>query len=282
MNRKFPWLTSALLAIIVAGVGAGTTANADAVTAVQVLREGGCGGRSPAAAALHRSAVLDRAAEQVAAGRSADVAVERTGYRAQATATVHVRGPDAGLIAAIERAGCGTVTNRDLQDIGVYRSGQDTWILLAAAYVIPSRAQAPALATRVLSLVNEVRARGVRCGARYFGPAPPLVLSGTLATVAEGHAVDMAAHDYFEHEDLAGRTPADRIRAAGYAEKLVGENIAYGPKTADDVVQGWLDSPGHCENIMDPRFVQMGVAFAPGRGAKRGLYWVQDLVEPKT
>jgi len=55
-----------------------------------------------------------------------------------------------------------------------------------------------------------------------------------------------------------------------YQEKLVGENIAYGPKTADEVVQGWLDSPGHCANIMDPRFAEMGIAYAAGRASKRG------------
>jgi uncharacterized protein YkwD len=62
---------------------------------------------------------------------------------------------------------------------------------------------------------------------------------------------------------------------------LVGENIAYGPKSADEVVQGWLDSPGHCENIMDPRFAEMGIAFAAGHSSLRGLFWVQLLVAPK-
>jgi uncharacterized protein YkwD len=61
----------------------------------------------------------------------------------------------------------------------------------------------------------------------------------------------------------------------------VGENIAYGPKSADEVVQGWLDSPGHCENIMDPRFAEMGIAYAMGRSSRRGLFWVQLLVAPK-
>ena len=70
-------------------------------------------------------------------------------------------------------------------------------------------------------------------------------------------------------------------RLVGYQEKLVGENIAYGPKTAEEVVQGWLDSPGHCENIMDPRFAEMGIAFAAGRASRRGLFWVQLLVAPK-
>jgi uncharacterized protein YkwD len=136
------------------------------------------------------------------------------------------------------------------------------------------------LANRALQLVNQVRARGTHCGDELFGPAPPLTLSGTLSDVASGHANDMAQKNYFEHVDPAGHSPADRVRATGYQEKLVGENIAYGPKTVDEVVQGWLDSPGHCENIMDPRFVEMGLALAPGR-VKRGLYWVQVFAEPR-
>jgi uncharacterized protein YkwD len=90
----------------------------------------------------------------------------------------------------------------------------------------------------------------------------------------------MAENDYFEHEDRAGHTPADRVRAVGYREKLVGENIAFGPRTAEEVVQGWLDSPGHCENIMDPRFAEMGIAYAAGH-LKRGLYWVQVFAAPR-
>jgi uncharacterized protein YkwD len=145
---------------------------------------------------------------------------------------------------------------------------------------LPTPALSPALATRALQLVNDVRARGTHCGDELFGPAPPVTLSGTLANVALGHANDMAEKNYFEHVDPAGQSPADRVRAVGYSEKLVGENIAYGPKSVDEVVQGWLDSPGHCENIMDPRFVEMGIGLAPGH-VKRGLYWVQVLAEPR-
>jgi len=131
-----------------------------------------------------------------------------------------------------------------------------------------------------LQLVNEVRASGTRCGAKAFGPAPPLQMFATLDSVAAEHAADMARHDYFEHVDLKGNTPADRVRAAGYRAQLVGENIAYGPASAQEVVAGWLHSPGHCENIMDPRFTDMGLALASGRGARRGLYWDQVLTEP--
>jgi uncharacterized protein YkwD len=164
----------------------------------------------------------------------------------------------------------------------MYRHGADTWLLLASAYVAPPKSQAPVLAMQALQLVNEVRARGARCGERSFGPAPPVRLSDALSGVALGHASDMAMHNYFEHEDLTGHSPADRVRAAGYHEKLVGENIAYGPMSTEEVVKGWLDSPGHCENIMDPRFAEMGIAFAAGQASKRGLYWVQVLADPKT
>ena len=72
------------------------------------------------------------------------------------------------------------------------------------------------------------------------------------------------------------------MRASGYRETLVGENIAYGPKSADEVVRGWLDSPGHCENIMDVRFSEVGIAYAAGSGSKPGLYWVQVFAAPRT
>ena len=75
--------------------------------------------------------------------------------------------------------------------------------------------------------------------------------------------------------------PARPLHHVGYQEELVGDNIACGPKSAEEVVQGWLDSPGHCENIMDPRFAEMGIAYAPGQAAKHGLYWVQLLAAPR-
>jgi len=270
------------LLLLSAGLSANPAARADAVSAVQLLREGGCGGILPPARPLRHNALLDRAAGLWAgAGISPAEAAKRSGYDAEATAGLHVSGPDSSIVQLLRRSSCRTVTDQGMHDIGVYTHGSNTWLLLASAYVVPASSQAPLLATRALQLVNEARARGTRCGERSFAPAPPVKLSGTLAGVALGHAADMAQHNYFEHEDRAGHSPADRVRAVGYQEKLVGENIAYGPKTADEVVQGWLDSPGHCENIMDPRFAEMGIAYSAGRASKRGLYWVQLLADPR-
>jgi uncharacterized protein YkwD len=268
------------LLVIFAGLSAAGSAWADAVSAVQLLREGGCGGTLPPARPLHHSALLDHAAQQWSAGRSLDTAIESSGYHAEASTGLHLSGPDSSMVDLLRRSNCRAVTDQGLHDIGLYHRGADSWLVLTAAYVTPPASHAPVLAARALELVNEARARGARCGVRSFAPAPPVTLSGTLAGVALGHASDMAAHNYFEHQDLGGHSPADRVRAVGYHEKLVGENIAYGPKSADEVVKGWLDSPGHCENIMDPRFAEMGIAYAAGQASKRGLYWVQLLAAP--
>jgi len=276
------------------------SAHADALSDVQILRQGGCGGLVPLAGALRHSASLDRAAQQWALGTKLAVAAERNGYRQSATG-VHVRAGANATLDVLRRTECRAVTERSLREIGMFHRGQEVWLVLAGGSAAPpvqvwgpgkpaaepqpaaphAEPSSARLTLRALALVNEARARGTRCGRRQFAPAPPVRLSGTLDGVALGHAADMAAHNYFEHEDLIGQTPADRVRAVGYKEQLVGENIAYGPASVEEAVQGWLDSPDHCENIMDPRFAEMGIASATGRTARRGLYWVQLLAEPR-
>jgi uncharacterized protein YkwD len=304
------WLSLAVQLLIFAG---GRCAWADGVYVVQTLRAGGCGGLSPSVAPLQKSPMLDQAAAQWAGGQPAEAALEGSGYHAQQWATLHYRGADNRAFQQLRNTGCRNVLGGTLHEIGMFHQGEDTWLVMALAghpgatsfapsatarvpsvvattpAVPPSHssvaathaAPAPIDASRVLQLVNAARTHGAQCGSHAFAPVAPLRLSDQLADVAYGHATDMAEHNYFEHEDLAGHTPADRVKAAGYAEKLVGENIAYGPTSADEVVRGWLDSPGHCENIMDPRFAEMGIAYAPGRVQRHGLYWVQLLVAPR-
>ena len=309
------WRAWILIAVASAAAGRAFASAHDALSAVQVLREGGCGGVTPATRALRHESALDAVAQQWAGGQPLAAAAERGGYPALATSGLHVSSSDAGILEVLRRSACHTVTSQDLRALGVYRQGIESWIVMSAdyrlAYLPPAAGRAapyipptpsppppvapveaargpaprnpptPVLASQALQLVNEVRARGATCGARRFAPAPPLTSSGTLANVAFGHADDMAEHDYFEHSDLNGHSPAERVRAVGYREKVVGENIAYGPKSIEEVVQGWLDSPGHCENIMDPRFAEMGIAYATGRSGRHGLYWVQVLAEPQ-
>jgi uncharacterized protein YkwD len=105
------------------------------------------------------------------------------------------------------------------------------------------------------------------------------MISRALDDAAADHARDMARRKYFEHRGSDGSQPKDRALRAGYRPRLTGENIAYGPESAEEVVAGWLASPGHCANIMDARFRHIGVGLALGR--KRGqIYWVQNFGEP--
>jgi uncharacterized protein YkwD len=135
------------------------------------------------------------------------------------------------------------------------------------------------ISERVVELVNAARSNGRRCGSERYAAAPSLRVSQKLNKAAAGHARDMARRKFFEHRGSDGSQPKDRVLRAGYHPRLTGENIAYGAESAEEVVAGWLASPGHCANIMDSRFQDIGVGLNTGR--KRGqIYWVQNFGAP--
>lgn len=149
----------------------------------------------------------------------------------------------------------------------------------SAAEAVVGRSAPAQVAQRVLELVNKARSEGRRCGAESFPPTAPLASAAPLDAAAEAHARDMATRGYFAHRGKDGREPRDRVRSAGYAARLTGENIAMGPESAEEVVAGWLQSAGHCANLMDGRFRHMGIGVAAG--SKPGqIYWVQTLGAP--
>ena len=137
-----------------------------------------------------------------------------------------------------------------------------------------------AVRERVVDLVNAARSKSRRCGSERFAAAPPLTASARLDDAAAAHARDMARRNYFDHRGRDGKQPRDRVLRAGYEFRITGENIAFGPETADEVVAGWLESPGHCANIMEPRFEHIGVGLATGRKRNR-IYWVQSFGAPR-
>jgi uncharacterized protein YkwD len=91
----------------------------------------------------------------------------------------------------------------------------------------------------------------------------------------------MARHQKLQHQGFDGSTPGERATAAGYAWRAIAENIAAGPTTASEVVQMWLDSPGHCANIMSPSYTELGLAFAEDRETQSGVYWAQEFGRPR-
>jgi uncharacterized protein YkwD len=150
----------------------------------------------------------------------------------------------------------------------------------AAREAVVGRVSDGRIRARVVELVNEARSTARRCGRERYAAAPPLRISRELTDAAEDHARNMARKRFFEHRGQDGSQPKDRVRRAGYQSRLTGENIAFGPVSAEEVVAGWLDSPGHCANIMDARFQELGIGLA--RGKKRGeIYWVQNFATPR-
>lgn len=133
-----------------------------------------------------------------------------------------------------------------------------------------------ALEARVVELVNEVRARGVLCGEQWFAPAGPLRGEARLTRVARGHSRDMATRGFFSHPNLEGLSPFDRITASGYPWRAAAENISAGRGAPEHVVAWWLESPGHCANIMSPIHEETGVGYHPAHDAY-GHYWTQTF-----
>lgn len=263
-------------------------ARADALADVQLLRESGCGSRMRPMPLLDHVDQLDQVAARWATGESLDEARRRAGYDRDLLLGIHIA--SASVLGPLGSEGCTRLLARELRGIGSFRYQGTTWLVFSPEGTVarPALALGPAplpyAAMRVLQLVNDARSRGATCGSRSYPPAGSVRMSSALREVAYGHALDMAQHGYFEHRDRAGRTAADRVRATGYSERLVGENLAFGPDTPDEVVRGWLGSPGHCENLMDPRFAEMGIAFTtgrtPGPRSGHGIYWVQVFADP--
>lgn len=122
--------------------------------------------------------------------------------------------------------------------------------------------------TLMLQLVNDVRKKGCQCGDTYYPPAPTVVWNELLEKAAANHSLDMYQNNYFSHTSPSGGNAGTRITAAGYRWLTYGENIAMGYNDERSVVTGWLNSPGHCKNIMNKNYKEMGVA-------KVNAYWTQ-------
>ncbi|HEX6587813.1 MAG TPA: CAP domain-containing protein [Longimicrobiales bacterium] len=103
------------------------------------------------------------------------------------------------------------------------------------------------------------------------GCRAPLTWHDGVASVAQAHSDDMQRNDYYDHIDRAGRTPMERIQAAGIRVRAVAENIAQGQPTGAVVFRGWMDSPGHRRNLLNCEYTHHGVGLA-------GRYWTHVLV----
>jgi uncharacterized protein YkwD len=144
-----------------------------------------------------------------------------------------------------------------------------------------SRAAQPSIEQQVIDLVNQQR--------QQHGCAA-LVLSAQLSAAASAHSQDMALHDRFSHTGSDGSTMVSRAVAAGYSYSLLAENLAAGASTAEEVMTGWMSSPGHRTNILNCDLHELGVGYymqmddqanvrlENGQlGGPYRYYWTQDF-----
>ena len=159
------------------------------------------------------------------------------------------------------------------------------WWIGAAASLTAHRPIAQAIsatqtagdfATRVIARTNMYRAEH---------GCPALALNATLTQTAQQHSADMAAHDFVGHNSSSGVTIGDRIKAAGYVYALVAENIAWGQKTPEEVVDLWFNeappNDAHRKNILNCQLRDIGVGYVylasdPGKITSH-TYWTEDF-----
>ncbi|HLS23875.1 MAG TPA: CAP domain-containing protein [Pseudogracilibacillus sp.] len=117
---------------------------------------------------------------------------------------------------------------------------------------------------RMFDLTNEER---VKHGLK------PFELELEVSRVAREKSNDMAQNRYFDHNSPVYGSPFDMMRAFGITYRTAGENIAMGQRSPEEVVQAWMNSPGHRANILNPNFTHLGVGFVDN-----GYYWTQQFI----
>jgi uncharacterized protein YkwD len=214
--------------------------------------------------------------------RDLQPALARAAYPMVNVQAISLSGPhDAqSAMKAVQESFCQVVLDPQFIDIGVSREGREWRIVLARPLLAGRLGDWQAEGQKLLEMINTARTQPHRCGAQSFAATTPLAWNAALATAAQTHTRAMANNNFFDHKDRDGRTPGDRAELAGYVGQQIGENIAAGHDTVRKVVDGWLASPGHCANLMNPQFRELGAAYAVDPKSDAGIYWTAMFGTP--
>ncbi|OKH32662.1 hypothetical protein NIES2119_25610 [[Phormidium ambiguum] IAM M-71] len=147
-----------------------------------------------------------------------------------------------------------------------------TVVLLNVSLVQQAQAS---VSQEVIQLVNQARSQGRLCGNQRFASTQSVSINASLNRAAQAHSSDMAARQQMSHTGSNGSSAGQRAKQAGYGSTFVAENVGLGYTSASAVVNGWLKSPGHCRNIMNPAYNEAGVGAVRGRDGR--LYWTMKL-----
>lgn len=199
--------------------------------------------------------------QRVTAGGFAYLAIGEhlvSGPRTPADFLDYCLGDDRSRQSVLERA----YSHVGMASVPHARSGDVFWTALWAEPYSPQ-----GLARTAADVLARTNAHRTAAGLRPLAPDP------RLTAAAQAHSADMVARAFYSHTAPDGSEPWHRAAAAGSAHRAVGENIACGQRSAAEVVEGWMNSPGHRANILKPAFTHLGVGFAGGGSA--GTYWTQ-------
>ena len=124
-----------------------------------------------------------------------------------------------------------------------------------------------------LNLINEKRRIGCKCNGVKYSKLPPLVWNKQLEIASQAHAEYIYKNKILTHRSKNGARTQQRLEKAGYSWRSFAENVAQGYDTPAEVLQAWIESPSHCQNLMG-NYSEMAIT-------KKGDYWVQDFGTPK-
>lgn len=133
---------------------------------------------------------------------------------------------------------------------------------------IPSVDDLATVEQQVVDLVNRNR---VSAG------LAPLSVNWQLARVARYKSQDMINKGYFGHQSPTYGSPFQMMESFGISFTAAGENIAYGQRSAQEVMNAWMNSSGHRANIMSPIYTQIGVGVA--KASNGTFYWTQEFIK---
>lgn len=183
-----------------------------------------------------------------------------------------------GFIAALATLGACGGGSSDTTQQSQTNSGQSG----GTAGSPPNSNTSSSFEDELLTLVNATRAQARNCGAISMPAVAPLTWNNLLEAAALGHSQYMKDTEIFSHTGAGNSSAGDRTTAAGYDWRTVGENIAAGYPTPADVMQGWINSDGHCENLMAAAFTDIAVSKVDGdAGNTYSNYWTMVLAAPR-
>lgn len=233
---------------------------------------------------LKPQATLERVARDLARGDKLEQSMKAAGYRATRSSALSFRGDGVGAQVAgmlARQSTCQQLQDAAMTEVGIYLDARQVWIVMAAPFAPLVGVSEQAAGQHMLDLVNQARATRRYCGNRAFDAARPVRWNDSLAEASRLHAEDMARYNYFGHSGRDGSDPAQRVERAGYRYRSTGENIAGGQMKPEDAMAGWIKSPEHCANLMNPGFTEMGAAFAIDSRSEMGVYWTQAFGTPR-